>query len=304
MTAAQSTLFDVTPSAGRPRGRGATERVERTVDLRHPSPTGIKRVTFSFRALKDWHESEIKDAGRLLVYYAEQVGGVAKFKDAHVRRCIEVLRDVTDLAAAHNVTPFELVAWGIETKGAHIRNHGVQWIPKPGSFWEQGVYKWIGQSAPFVRLIGDKERVRKQQQHIERMIERRRISAQAASNARRPIRWRTSQATEGVSPVDEQPTFTDPKRRALEDEARVASERIRWAESIHRMLSPERHKALLKGVRIAFEEELMAAGVVGLAMHHTRWDAALFVRQADEALRRYADVADEARRQGLLDEER
>ncbi len=98
------------------RGRGATPRVEKAVELDKPNPCGRRRLRYRYRPLQRWAPEQIDLAERGLLYYFRRLGGFRLADDGLMRQFIECLDYVSEDAVELDVSPAVVLAWAIDAK--------------------------------------------------------------------------------------------------------------------------------------------------------------------------------------------
>ena len=103
------------------RGRGATPRTEKHVDLDKPNPCRRLRLRYRYRPLRAWTPEQIDLAERGLLYYFRRVGGFRIADDSLMRAFIGCLDYVAEDAAELGVAPAVVIGWAIDAKSASLR---------------------------------------------------------------------------------------------------------------------------------------------------------------------------------------
>lgn len=151
--------FIPTTNAVRKRGRGATPRVEKVLDLNKPNRFGRRRIEYHYRPLRDWTVNEIDLAERGLRYYCQHVGGFRFVDDELMRLFIGARRGLDGEADELGVESATLIRWAIDTKAASLNGetpeestYKKRFVGRPENFFSRDLDRWLELSPERARL--------------------------------------------------------------------------------------------------------------------------------------------------------
>ena len=151
------------------RGRGATPRVEKRIELDKPNHCGRKRLLYRYRPLKAWSPEQIDLAERGLLYYFRRIGGFRIADDSLMRQFIGCLGYVAEDAAELEVAPAVVIGWAIDAKAASLKpteqqdhRYKSMFRGRPDTFFTPArIDQWLDQSKDCMDHRADRGRAQR-----------------------------------------------------------------------------------------------------------------------------------------------